>query len=147
MGTYSSRKSNYGAEIFGVLVVCAILLAFLALGIIFTFKLLRVIRTMSYTAATGQPSDDIPSYAIVFCYIMGGLSALSCLKGLSALLTGGCLAAAYILLGVFLTRYRNEMRRVAYEVSISAAYPAGGIQPQAQPIDAICSYCGAPRQN
>ena len=82
----------------------------ITLKIIFTFKLLRVIRAVRYTLQTGKPSDDIPGGAIVFSYILAGLSFLSILNGGWTILSSLMGAAIYTLLGLLLARYRSEMR-------------------------------------
>lgn len=90
-----------------IFLVLAIAAAYLILLIVFNFKTLRAIRALKYTAVSGMPSADIPGFFIGFCFVIGGISALSLLL---LDIAGACSAAFYILLGIQMSRYKRRMQ-------------------------------------
>ena len=147
-----------------LLLLLLFLISVLTLLIVFTFKLLRAIRSIQYTVQTGKPLDDSPGSAIVISYILAGVSALGVVCGgwyIPSALIG---AAVYTLLGLLLSRYRSEMRWLmssrdpavaqgyftyAYQPTFQPALTPQGFQPGAMPVEhgdimGYCSRCGGP---
>lgn len=106
------RSDSY--IIFLMVVAMLVIAAVSVLCILYFLKLGKTIQTMKDTAITGRPDSQISLYVEIFCYIAGGVSAISVLVSLVGISLSGFLAnagsaVASIAFGIFLRKYRSNM--------------------------------------
>lgn len=96
------------------LAVIVLVAAIFALAILFYVKLATTIHTMQTSIRTGMPSDRVSAYVAVIA-ILGGVGSLMSILGaggVSGMLAMLGAAVAAFCYGIFLFRYRKEMRLV-----------------------------------
>lgn len=96
------------------LAVIVLVAAIFALAILFYVKLATTIHTMQTSIRTGTPSDRVSAYVAVIA-ILGGVGSLMSILGaggVSGMLAMLGAAVAAFCYGIFLFRYRKEMRLV-----------------------------------
>ena len=94
-----------------MLVVAAVLVLF----IVYYTKLIKMIKTMRDTVATGVPSDKISGFVAVMCYVSAfftGISGFALLASgqIYSFIANACSAAAAVCFGMLIFRYRDTMR-------------------------------------
>lgn len=116
-------------------IVLVILLAFLAIEIIYTAKLSGMVRRMRETLVTGRPNAKISLFVEIICYIGGAGSAISALGSLAGLSVFGFLgnagaATASISFGIFIRQYRSRMQSLEMKPQQPYQQPQQAYQPQ-----------------
>lgn len=110
--------SSYGGgvgTVSGIFVVAMLVVAAVAiLEIFYYLKLGTMVDTMKNVILTGVPDSEVSKYVEIFCYVMGGLSAISALMSLVGMsmysfLTNAGLATADISFAIFMMKYRTNM--------------------------------------
>lgn len=114
-----------------LIIVMVIVAAAAVVQIIYYIKLCSAIRTMKETVITGIPDAQISLYVEVYCYIAGGMAAISALLSLSGMsvygfLANAGLATADICFGIFLRKYRGNMEMFLHTSSVQTPHSGSG---------------------
>ena len=108
--------SDVGFTIKGLLILVMVVSAIIAvIRIIYYVKLCSMIQRMKRTAITGIPDCRISLFVELYCYLAGGVEVISAFVSLSYLsvygfLASAGLATANIAFGIFLRKYRDNMK-------------------------------------
>lgn len=108
--------SDMGFTIKGLLILVMVVSAVIAvIRIIYYVKLCSMIQIMKKTAITGRLDCRISLFVELCCYLAGGVEAISAFVSLSYLsvygfLASAGLATADIAFGIFLHKYRENMK-------------------------------------
>lgn len=131
-GSYYSSYYNFGAGIIAVAVF--VLAAVLALIIVYITRVIKIVNRVKRVATTGMPNNEISMFAVVFFYILAGFNVISAFSSLGnmyisplGILASLVSAAAFIVGGMVLTKYKREMTMLMY--SNPPVYPSYGQQP------------------
>lgn len=112
-------RSYYSSSSIGYMVIIMMIgiAVFSAVKILYYLKLGKTINVMKEVIISGRPNSQISLYVEIFCYIAGGVAAVSALVSLAGMSVYGFLAkaglaAADISFAIFLRKYRGNMERL-----------------------------------
>lgn len=108
--------------------VLVFLLATYAFAILYTIFLLRSLHKVKQTALTGVPSDKISRFAAIVLIVLGAFSAVSAVSSMDILLfvSSGVGAAMYIIGGILMLKYKDEMKKLSVQQTVETSTAAAG---------------------